>query len=79
MHDSHVRFGGRLGGSIPRNLLDRFGGMRERIEKGGHRPTKMAQTFWSLDADTHQPVCFTTATTARSVVKATPFGRGRLL
>jgi hypothetical protein len=46
--------------------------MRERIEKGGHKPTKMAQTFWSLDADTHQPVCFTTATAARSVVKATP-------
>jgi len=46
--------------------------MRERTEKGGHKPTKMAQTFWGLDADTHQPVCFTTATAARSVVKATP-------
>lgn len=32
----------------------------------------MAQTFWVLDADTHQPVCFTTATAARSVVEATP-------
>ena len=40
--------------------------------KGGHRPVKMAQTFWALDADTHQPVCFTTATAARSVVDATP-------
>ena len=46
--------------------------MRERSEKGGSRPVKMAQTFWILDADTHQPVCFTTATAARSVVAVTP-------
>ena len=46
--------------------------MRERIEDPGTKPAKMAQTFWVLDADTHQPVCFTTATTARSVVTATP-------
>ena len=32
----------------------------------------MAQTFWLLDAETRQPVCFTTATAARSVAKATP-------
>ena len=42
--------------------------MRERVEDPGAKPAKMAQTFWALDADTHQPVCFTTATTARSVV-----------
>jgi hypothetical protein len=46
--------------------------MRERVEKQGSRPVKMAQTFWILDADTHQPVCFTTATAARSVIEATP-------
>jgi hypothetical protein len=46
--------------------------MRERVEKSGSRPVKMAQTFFVLDADTHQPVCFTTATAARSVVTATP-------
>ena len=46
--------------------------MRQRCEKGGKRPVKMAQTFWLLDADTHQPVCFTTGTAARSVVEATP-------
>lgn len=46
--------------------------MRERAEKAGRRPLKMAQTFWIVDADTHQPVCFTTATAARSVVDATP-------
>lgn len=46
--------------------------MRPRAEKGTSRPIKMAQTFWALDADTHQPVCLTTATTARTVVDATP-------
>jgi hypothetical protein len=45
--------------------------MRERSEKGS-RPVKQSQTFWVLDAGTHQPVCFTTATAARSVVEATP-------
>jgi hypothetical protein len=46
--------------------------MRERVEKKGSRPVKQAQTFWLLDTDTCQPVCFTTATAARSVVEATP-------
>jgi hypothetical protein len=46
--------------------------MRERSPKKSHRPVKMAQTFWALDADTHQPVCFTTGTAARSVVEITP-------
>lgn len=46
--------------------------MRERTEKAGQRPVKMAQTFWALDPDTHQPVCFTTATAAQNVATATP-------
>lgn len=46
--------------------------MRQRVEKAGHKPAKQAQSFWVLDADTHQPVCFTTASAARSVVTATP-------
>ena len=46
--------------------------MRPRVEQRGSKPAKMAQTFWLLDTDTHQPVCFTTATAARSVVDATP-------
>ena len=36
------------------------------------QPTKVAQTFFALDADTDQPVCFLTATSARSVTQATP-------
>ena len=46
--------------------------MRRRAEKSEDRPVKMAQTFWVLDADTCQPVCFTTATAARNVGQATP-------
>ena len=36
------------------------------------KPTKVAQTFFCLDADTCQPVCFTTATSARSAADAAP-------
>jgi len=46
--------------------------MRMLVEKKSGRPTKMAQTFWVLDADTQQPVCFTTATASRTVAQATP-------
>jgi hypothetical protein len=35
-------------------------------------PAKMAQTFFCLDADTEQPVCLTTASSARTVTQATP-------
>lgn len=34
------------------------------------RPFKVAPTFFILDADTHQPVCFTTGTAARSATTA---------
>ncbi len=42
----------------------------ERVEEPGTKPVKMAQTFWILDADTYQPVCFTTATASQSVTLA---------
>ncbi len=35
-------------------------------------PAKMAQTFFCLDADTKQPLCFTTASSATTVTQATP-------
>jgi hypothetical protein len=35
-------------------------------------PAKMAQTFFCLDADTKQPLCFTTASSARTATQATP-------
>jgi hypothetical protein len=44
---------------------------RHRKDKAS-RPTKTAQQFFCLDVDTMQPVCFTTATSARTVSQATP-------
>ncbi|MCU0962029.1 MAG: transposase [Pirellulaceae bacterium] len=46
--------------------------MRKRAAKEGQRPLKQAQTFWVLDADTYQPLCFTTGTASRHVAAATP-------
>ena len=34
------------------------------------KPYKVAPTFFALDPDTHQPVCFTTATSARTATTA---------
>ncbi len=42
---------------------------RHRLDEAV-RPTKIAQTFFVLDADTHQPVCFTTGTSARTASHA---------
>lgn len=36
------------------------------------KPFKVAQTFFCLDAETHQPVCFTSGSSAISVYRATP-------
>jgi hypothetical protein len=46
--------------------------MTRRKKEPDSRPCKMAQTFFCLDADTKQPICFTTGTSARSVTNATP-------
>jgi hypothetical protein len=44
--------------------------MRLHRQHGGPQPTKVAQTFFLLDVDTHQPVCFTTGTSARTAAAA---------
>jgi hypothetical protein len=44
--------------------------MRRHRDNQAERPTNVAQTFFVLDADTHQPVCFTTATSARTATVA---------
>ena len=44
--------------------------MRRHRSDQASRPTKTAQTFFVLDADTHQPVCFTTGTSARTASNA---------
>ena len=45
--------------------------VRHQKDKDSH-PVKMAQTFFSLDAETKQPLCFTTASSARTTTQATP-------
>jgi hypothetical protein len=44
--------------------------MRRHRSNSHSRPTKVSPTYFVLDADTHQPVCFTTSTSARSVTTA---------
>jgi hypothetical protein len=44
--------------------------MRRRREDPKSRSLKAAPAFFVLDADTHQPVCFTTATAARTATSA---------
>jgi hypothetical protein len=44
--------------------------MRRHREDPRSKALKMAQSFFALDPDTHQPVCFTTATAARTATTA---------
>ena len=44
--------------------------MRRHRQDEAARPTNVAQTFFMLDADTSQPVCFTTGTSARTATAA---------
>jgi hypothetical protein len=46
--------------------------MRKHQKERGSKPIKTAQTFFCLDADRKQPVCFTSANSARTVSQATP-------
>jgi hypothetical protein len=46
--------------------------MRRRRKEPSAPPAKVAQTFFAIDGDTCQPVCFTTGTAARTVTQATP-------
>lgn len=46
--------------------------MRRQRHDNHSQPVKMAQTFFAIDADTHQPICFTMGTSARTVTQATP-------
>ncbi len=46
--------------------------VQRKKDKHDATPYKMAQTFFCLDADTKQPICFTSASSARSATQATP-------
>jgi hypothetical protein len=45
--------------------------MRRHGDGHKEQPVKAAQTFFVLDADTHQPVCLTTGTASRTATTAT--------
>jgi hypothetical protein len=45
---------------------------RRKKERTDPKPSKVAQTFFCLDTQTKQPICFTTASSARTVTQATP-------
>jgi hypothetical protein len=46
--------------------------MRRHRFSAQEKPTKMGQTFFLLDTQTGQPICFTLASSAPSVVQASP-------
>ncbi|MEW6097325.1 MAG: transposase [bacterium] len=46
--------------------------VRHKKNNTESKPSKVAQTFFCLDSDTKQPICFTTASSARTVTQATP-------
>ncbi len=45
--------------------------MRRYRDDRTSKPIKVLQTFFALDPDTHQPVCFTLATSSQTVTQAT--------
>lgn len=46
--------------------------LRRKKDSTESKPSKVAQTFFCLDSETKQPICFTTASSARTVTQATP-------
>jgi len=46
--------------------------MRRHRSNQQAKPMKKTQTFFCLDAETHQPIAFTSASAARTVAQATP-------
>jgi hypothetical protein len=50
--------------------------MRRHRFSANEKALKMAQCFFCLDLDTHQPLCFTLTSAAKTVTQATPEGPG---
>jgi hypothetical protein len=46
--------------------------MRRQRKEPTAKAIKVAQTFFAIDGDTRQPICFTTGTASRTVTQATP-------
>lgn len=70
---SRGHFRGELLAIDPHRLTSYTKRHSRRRQAGPNTPArKTAQTFFCLDADTSQPVCFTTGSPARTVTRATP-------
>ena len=65
-------FAGRLLVLDPHRIQSFTKRQMRRHHSPGAKPSKRAQTFFCLDADTHQPIAFTLASAARTVTQATP-------
>jgi hypothetical protein len=46
--------------------------MRKHKESNSSKNVKVSQTFFAIDAETKQPICFTIGSAARTVTQATP-------
>ena len=63
-------FGGRLLAIDPHRIRS-FSKRHMRLHgRDRQQPAKIAQTFFALDVDTGQPICFTTGTSARTAASA---------
>ena len=67
-------FEGRLIAIDPHRIKSYSKRQMTRRKKDNHdsKPVKTAQTFFCLDVDTKQPICFTTSSSAKTVTQATP-------
>ncbi len=65
-------FAGQLLVLDPHRLLSYTKRQMRRLADRHSRPAKKTQTFFCLDAHTHQPIAFTCASAARTVAQATP-------
>jgi hypothetical protein len=72
IRQTYGHFGSRLFAIDPHRIqsYSKRQMVRRRKDKES-KPAKMAQTFFCLDADSQQPICFTTACSAITVTQAT--------
>ena len=69
----HGHFSGQVLAIDPHRIRSYSKRQMRRFQHKDHpSPQKRAQTFFCLDADTGQPLAFTTATASRTVAQATP-------
>jgi hypothetical protein len=72
MRQTFGHFKGKIIVIDPHRLPSRSKRQMVRLQKDkDSNPTKMAQTFFAIDGDTQEPLCFTHASSARVITQAT--------